>query len=101
MLKNFSFSNFSEFVSGLCDEITEIYNAKRVNDVNKYPKSNSEYWVEIADTITDNCPNIEVWGCYNPDDDGVTVEVRNKRTTYKKWTEAVNAALHTFYGEAA
>lgn len=31
----------------------------------------------------------------------VLFTVRNKRTTYKKWTEAVNAALHTFYGEAA
>ena len=87
--EKFSLSNFSEFVSGLCDEITEIYNAKRVNDTAKHPASNGEYWVQIADTVTEKCPRVQVWGFYTPDNNGVTVEVLNTETDTRKTIEVV------------
>ena len=74
---------FKEFVSDLTADITKILNYKLVNDVDKFPESNGECWVQLADTITNKHPNIEVWGCYTPENDGVTVEVRDtaKNTT--------------------
>lgn len=76
--------NFKRFFENLRNEIAEILNAKRVNDITKYPDSNGECWVQIAEEVTEKCPRVQVWGFYSPENDGVTVEVWDTETNARK-----------------
>lgn len=88
--------NFKRFFENLTNEISEILNEKRVNDTAKYPDSNGECWVQIAEDVTKNCPRVQVWGFYTPENDGVTVEVWDTETNaQQRVTVCENGELST------